>query len=365
MARPAGPIEHKEFPSAVTDIDAKQGLVVTVAAVYGNVDEGNDRILYGAGAKTIAERGHRIKMGWQHDLSHPMGVTKEAVEIAAHQLPVEVLKLAPGATGGLRTVGKVTPTPTNLERLQLMESAGDGLPAAVDGTSIGFRALKVGYSKEDGLTVRNIKEYWLGEWSPVTLGMNEGAMVIGVKSADGDYLKALLGTFEDLSERIREALQLDGRFTTLNADGEPITWFWIIGTYVDRVTVCTYQAGMPDEHYDVAYGFGPGGEIQLGDSTPVEIVSTAEPKTASFEFALKALRDLKEGRVLSGRNKEIVSAAMGALRDAITAMEALLAAAEPADGKSPASDHSPALRRIAIQQQQIQLGRLRVATLGG
>lgn len=365
-----GQIERKEFPSAVTDIAAKQGIVVTVAAVMGNVDDGLDRIMSGAAVKTITERGHRIKMGWQHDLSHPMGVTKEAAEVAVHQLPREVLALAPDATGGIRTVGKVTMTPTNIERLQLMESAGDGLPPAVDGTSIGFSAVQVGYSNENGRTVRNLKEIKLWEWSPVTLGMNEAARVIGVKGKKVWGELELEGTFEDLADDILEALLLDGRFTVLDDSGEPTSWVSIMGTWPDRVTVRVCQRALPDVLFDVAYAFDQAGGIVLGDAVPVEITSTVQPKAMSFELALATLRDMKEGRVLSGRNKESISAAMGAMRDAITALESLLAAAEPADGKGATvpsgADHSTALpQAIRIQQQQIQLGRLRAATLWG
>lgn len=362
-----GTRETKEFPSAIADIDAKKGIVVTIAAVMGNVDDGSDRILSGAAAKTAQERGSRIKMGWQHDLSHPMGVTREITEVAAHQLPTEVLRLAPDATGGLRTVGQVTLTPTNMERLQLMESAGDGLPPAVDGTSIGYEAVKVGYTNEGGRTIRNIKELKLWEWSPVTLGMNQAAMVVGVKGA-AVGVKELTGSFEDLRDRIRDALLLDGRFSARDDQGDPTSWPCIEATFTDRVTVEVYQSGQPDQYFDVAYGFGPAGEIVLGDAVSVEIVSVAEPKAMSLELAMKVLADMKEGRVLSGRSKESINAAMTAMRDAIEALGALLSAAEPASGKGAmvptVVDHSTALARIQ-QQIAIGLGRMNAAQLRG
>lgn len=75
---------------------------VGVAAVFGNVDDINDRIMPGAFAKTIAEGAPRCKHLWNHSWQHPpIASIKELRELSRGELPAEVLAKAPDATGGL------------------------------------------------------------------------------------------------------------------------------------------------------------------------------------------------------------------------------------------------------------------------
>ena len=53
-------MEHKQFDAFVTDVQEDQGIIKAIFSVFGNVDEGFDRIHPGSFAKTFVERGHSI-----------------------------------------------------------------------------------------------------------------------------------------------------------------------------------------------------------------------------------------------------------------------------------------------------------------
>ena len=93
-------MERKAVPFAIKQPDLlAQGVIDGYAAVFGNVDDGNDLTDPGAFTKTITENGGRIKMGWQH--AAPFGVTTCIAEVSRDSLPPAVLQRAPGAAGGL------------------------------------------------------------------------------------------------------------------------------------------------------------------------------------------------------------------------------------------------------------------------
>ena len=94
MERKTLPFSLKQEPDALL-----AGVVEGYAAVFGNVDDGNDLNDPGAFTKTITENGGRIKMGWQH--AAPFGVTTYIAEVGRDSLPPAVLQRAPGAAGGL------------------------------------------------------------------------------------------------------------------------------------------------------------------------------------------------------------------------------------------------------------------------
>lgn len=184
-------MQHKALPFMVKAVDAATGVVQGFAAIIGNEDDGGDVIMPGAFLKTIQERHEasitargqsRIKMGWQHGLDHPMGVTTSIREVGAADLPPALAAM--GAKGGLYVEGKVSLTATNLERLQLIQ---DGV---VDELSIGYDAIQESWTFSQTANgrknVRQLKELRLYEWSPVTIAMNPLASVTGVKNQEGN-----------------------------------------------------------------------------------------------------------------------------------------------------------------------------------
>lgn len=127
------------------------------AAMKNNIDQSKERITDGAFTKTLNERFPKnlIKAFWWH--REPMGVPLQMIEDSK----------------GLYTVTKVSKTPTNAERLILMQ---DG---AVDKMSIGYEVIK-DIMQGDG--IRDLKELKMFEYSPVPIACNEETFITSVKS---------------------------------------------------------------------------------------------------------------------------------------------------------------------------------------
>ena len=93
-------MEHKQFDAYISDVDEAQGIVKAIFSVFGNVDEGYDRIHPGSFAKTFAERGHKVLVLDNHN----MGSAGDAVakvlglrELSQAELPAAA---GPGGGGG-------------------------------------------------------------------------------------------------------------------------------------------------------------------------------------------------------------------------------------------------------------------------
>lgn len=147
---------YKSFP-AEFKADEEGRTFTGYASTFGNIDAGRDRVVKGAFAKTIAERGHRVKILWQHSRYDPIGRPTSLVEDDA----------------GLNISAKVSRTSLGQDVMVLMQ---DGV---VDQLSIGYDVIKDNWDRE--ANVRDLLEIRLWEVSPVTFPMNELAMVTGVK----------------------------------------------------------------------------------------------------------------------------------------------------------------------------------------
>jgi phage head maturation protease len=94
-------IEYKSSPAVTQQIDDESRTVTGIAAVTGNVDLGRDRIVRGAFSKTLQERKTRIPYLWQHDMdSPPTATVLELKEIGRADLPADLIREYPDATGG-------------------------------------------------------------------------------------------------------------------------------------------------------------------------------------------------------------------------------------------------------------------------
>jgi hypothetical protein len=156
--------EYKELPFEITNLDMTGRTIEGYAAIFGNVDLGNDVIHSGAFRKTLAERGNKVRFFWQHDRNEPLGK------------PIEMREDAKG----LFVKAIVSDTARGRDALALLK---DG---AITGLSIGYDAIPGGtdVSKaEDGRVVRNLRELRLWEFSLVSLPMNEQAEVLALKAA--------------------------------------------------------------------------------------------------------------------------------------------------------------------------------------
>jgi uncharacterized protein len=132
-------------------------------SVFGNVDHGGDMVEKGAFKRTISHRkqaGKKFVLLWQHDTKQPIGVfTAEEDNIG--------LKIRAELTLGVQQANEA----------HLLLKSG-----ALDGLSIGYGTVKSAYDPKTG--VRTLKELALWEGSLVTFGMNDQALVTGVKAAD-------------------------------------------------------------------------------------------------------------------------------------------------------------------------------------
>lgn len=145
------------------------------AAVFGNVDEGGDRIKKGAFKKTLQERFPKgqIKTLWLH--RDPLGMPTELRE----------------DDQGLFFRSTVSKTALGNDALELMH---DGV---VNQMSFGYDTVKSGMIMEDDEEIRELLELKLYEISPVLFPMNEATAITAVKQLIEvaplpDNVKALL-----------------------------------------------------------------------------------------------------------------------------------------------------------------------------
>lgn len=303
------------------------------ASTYGNVDEVGDRVDAGAFTKTLTDRGDRIPYLWSHDASQPIGkITSWSDD-----------------TKGLFTISTLSDIPKAHETVELVQ---DGV---LGGQSIGYNAVKFAYEG----AVRVLKELRLHEISAVTFPANTAAVFTGVK---GMGLKEFAGSFEALGEMVEDAIRESGLIAG---------YICTMGTYPDHVIVCSWQENGDDARWwEVYFSLADDGSILIGGLQEVEHIEIVQPKSLDdwlVEMAAGRYRldgELKEGRVLSARNKEAMSGAIDAMKAAMSALEELLAAADPKPAKATPGHALRDLRALDLELAAIRT-RANLATIGG
>jgi len=160
------PADERKFVDLVLDEIAADGTFSGYASLFGTVDLGRDVVEKGAFAKSLRSRGAAgIRMLFQHDPNEPIGTWTELREDARGLFVRGTL-----AAGVSRS----------REVLDLMRGG------ALDGLSIGFRAVKARADAKTG--IRRIIEADLWEISVVTFPMQPGARVEKVKGLRRDRL---------------------------------------------------------------------------------------------------------------------------------------------------------------------------------
>lgn len=130
------------------------------AAVFNNVDLGDDVILPGAFTRVKTTRGGKLKLALYHDLTRLVGAADYTQD-----------------DHGLYLKGRV-----NLA-VSYARDAYELMKAEIlDSMSIGFNTIKADFEERAGRRVRIIKEAELWEASFVPFGMNPAAQVLTVKS---------------------------------------------------------------------------------------------------------------------------------------------------------------------------------------
>ena len=143
---------------------SEEGVFEGYASKFGDRDQGGDTVMKGAFKNSLSQRKAKgVKMLWQHDPSHPIGVWDEIKEDAT----------------GLFVRGRLLTTVQKAKETYELMKAG-----VIDGLSIGYRTIK---SLRDDVTgFRQLKEVDLWEISLVTFPMLTSATVTSVK---GDWTK--------------------------------------------------------------------------------------------------------------------------------------------------------------------------------
>jgi uncharacterized protein len=143
-------------PLAKVSLD---GTFAGYASLFGVIDLGRDRVVPGAFRECLARKAPRgIKLLWQHDPTHPLGIWDEIIEDGR----------------GLHVRGQLDLSVAKAREVHALMRSG-----AVDGLSIGFRTER---ARKDAATgVRNLEKLDLWEVSIVTFPMLPGARVSTVK----------------------------------------------------------------------------------------------------------------------------------------------------------------------------------------
>ncbi len=177
------------------------GTFTGYAAVFNNVDLGQDVILPGAFRKVKTTRDGKVRIAMDHEMRSRSLVGKAAFEMDGH---------------GLRVEGQLSMGVSYVrDAHQLMK---DGV---LDGLSVGFDILPGGATYEDrnGLFTRVISDAELWEFSLVPFGMNPEALVETVKAAANirDFEAQLRGL--GYSQREAKALASGGFKSLGHRDG--------------------------------------------------------------------------------------------------------------------------------------------------
>ena len=176
-------MERKTFQTVAIKLDEAQGIVEHIIAVMGNMDLGNDIIHPGAFAKTISERGTKVRVLDAHNtdsIMRVLGKPRSMREIGKHELPSDLLMKYPDANGALLVETQyLMNTPEGKGAFERIQSG------AVDEYSIGYDPMDFDYSEvvHDGkkVTARNLRTLKLYEYSPVLWAMNPATSTLSAK----------------------------------------------------------------------------------------------------------------------------------------------------------------------------------------
>lgn len=208
-------MEHKTTTAFNTKLDADQGIVETVFAVFGNLDKGLDIIHNGAFAKTFAERGRKVKVLDQHRTTSVRDVIGKPLalrELSKAELPGGLLAEHPDATGGAwAQVQFLMDTPEGEGAFKRIKAG------AIGEWSFGYDALDSDHSTttKDGedITVRNLRSVKLYELSPVLWGMNPATTTLSAKAGDEPSEGKPWAAFQDGDKWNVYKLDADGNRT--------------------------------------------------------------------------------------------------------------------------------------------------------
>jgi len=178
--------ERKTFEAIITEADEEQGIVKAIFAVTGNIDQGNDRIKSGAFAKTITERGHKVRVLDNHNTNSVNDAIAKTIalrEVGRVELPAKTLEAFPNATGGAEITAQFMLDDDR--SAAAFKRIKGGLVTEWSFAYDAFDTSHVEETKDNQkIIVRNIGTIKLYEVSPVIFGMNEATSTTLVKEKD-------------------------------------------------------------------------------------------------------------------------------------------------------------------------------------
>jgi uncharacterized protein len=155
----AGDGHEVKFAGAPLATVSTDGVFEGYASLFHVVDLGRDEVMAGAFRQSLSRKAPQaIKLLWQHDPAHPLGVWQDITE--DHR--------------GLRVRGKLDLCVAKAREVHALMTSG-----AVDGLSIGFKTERAQQNKNTG--VRHLHQLDLWEISVVTFPMLPGARISSVK----------------------------------------------------------------------------------------------------------------------------------------------------------------------------------------
>lgn len=323
-------MEFKTMP--VYPQDVQDRTITGFAAVTGNIDQGQDRILSGAFTKTLNDGRKRYPHLWQHDFkAPPIATIVDIQEVKRAALPAEVLADYPDATGGLQVSRKYLETPRADEIFQGI------IAGAIQGMSFGFEVPK-GKSqlvKVEDATVRNLMEIKLIETSDTPFPMNPAA-----RAQKGAVLYNLLGALDEVDD-----------LATIMALGQSLTPEQL-SMCQQCITLCLslLQSAAQADQLESMLGTMSAPVTALRKAiagatwlhTPAELVVNASMLGHALKAANPALfkqdglpteliaqLQTKQGRMISAANEAKIRTVMDAIEQSLETLEALLGTAEP------------------------------------
>jgi HK97 family phage prohead protease len=186
-------IERKNFEGIITGAD--EGYVEAIVSVYGNIDSYNERVMYGAFEKSIANKYPTGVLA--HDWDNPVAVTVAIEELPAGdpRLPEKIR-----GNGGLFVRGQFfEDIPSSWEAYLKIKRK------LFREFSIGYNVVRDGY--KDG--VRELYELELHEWSPVLVGANPATSTLAVKGIGfDDRIETLVTAIQDMTEQTKARAEM-------------------------------------------------------------------------------------------------------------------------------------------------------------
>lgn len=203
--------ESKKLPFGEIKSASTDRIKVGICAVFGNVDDGWDRIHPGAFTKTINEGRDRVLHLWNHDGNRlPTANILDLKEIGRNDLPSEVLDYAPMATGGLLVKREYL---NNQKAKDVLECIEKGI---IKEMSIGFNTVKCDFSVEDQKEIRELREVRLFDTSDVNWGMNDAT--VAVKSLYDHNPELCLSQYHEILIKLYSDIKAGRVISALNVE---------------------------------------------------------------------------------------------------------------------------------------------------